>query len=466
MLFNSLEFLLFFPLTVGGYFLLPNTLRNYFLLAASCFFYMFFNPVYILILFYTIAVDYIAAIQIEKNLNKASAKRNWLWASLFANIGALVLFKYADFLLDTFSVFLHVAKVDHSFSAWHILLPIGLSFHTFQAISYVVEVYKGKQNAEKNLLNYALYVMFFPQLVAGPIERPQRLLHQFRTHQKLQYENLSLGLKWMIWGFFKKVVVADNLALIVDKVYDDPLHQSGWPLILATVLFAFQIYGDFSGYSDIAKGTAKILGFDLMINFNLPYFAKSVSEFWKRWHISLSQWFRDYVFIPMGGSRQSLFQNIMLTFALSGLWHGANVNFIIWGLLNGLFVYMHKKLSHFKFKIFGWVQIIFTFLLIDFSWIFFRSKDFGQALHSIGNLFSNLSFGRVTQLGIERHHWGIALAMLSFMLAMEAWTRKATLIGWWHSANRFSKVAFLNLLLFLIVFFGVFEHRSFIYFQF
>lgn len=466
MLFNSLAFVIFFPLVVAGYFVLPSRFRNIFLLAASCYFYMYFNPVYILILFYTIAVDYIAGLKIEKNTGNKKRQKGWLYASLVANLGALAFFKYADFILENVNSVLHLARVDHSYSLLHILLPIGLSFHTFQAISYTVEVYRGNQKAERNLIDYSLYVMFFPQLVAGPIERPQRLIHQFKERHYFSYENFSIGAKWILWGMFKKIVVADNLATIVDAVYNNPYNYNGWALITATVLFAFQIYGDFSGYSDIAKGTAKILGFDLMINFNLPYFSKNVSEFWRRWHISLSGWFKDYVYISLGGNKRKFFRNTFITFALSGMWHGASFTYLIWGLLNGLFVYFDKLFSNWSLKIPAIIRISVTFIIIDFCWIFFRATSLGDAGYIITHAFSDLSLQSLLSIGLGRHIWLIAITMLVFMLATEWFTKQKSIIDWWQTTTRLKKVVFLNVLLLFMLFFGVFEHRTFIYFQF
>ncbi len=427
---------------------------------------MVFNPVYVLILFYTIVVDYIAGLKIEKHKNNVRTKKYWLFASLVANIGALAFFKYADFILENLNSVFHLVQIDHSYSLLHILLPIGLSFHTFQAISYTVEVYRGHQKAERNLIDYSLYVMFFPQLVAGPIERPQRLLHQFKEKHFFKYENFSLGAKWILWGLFKKIVVADNLSVIVDAVYNSPQNHSGLALITATFLFAFQIYGDFSGYSDIAKGTAKILGFDLMINFNLPYFSKNVSEFWRRWHISLSSWFKDYVYIPLGGSRKKVLRSTFFTFALSGLWHGANVTYLIWGALNGLLVYMEKTIFNRGFNFPAWLKIGFTFMAIDFCWIVFRASNLTDAWYIINHLFTNWSVNSIAAIGVDRHHWLIAIAMLAFMIAVEWISRHKSIIETWHNATRIKKVAFLNILLFLMLCFGVFEHRTFIYFQF
>jgi alginate O-acetyltransferase complex protein AlgI len=466
MLFNSLAFALFFPIVVAGYFLLPLRFRNIFLLGSSVYFYMYFNPVYILILAYTIAVDYIAGIRIEHHEGNRKIQKRWLYASLVANLGALAFFKYADFILENVFYFLKIVHVDHSFSLLHILLPIGLSFHTFQAISYTVDVYRGKQKAEKNILVYSLYVMFFPQLVAGPIERPHALIHQFKERHFFTYENFSLGSKWILWGLFKKIVVADNLATLVDAVYKNPHDHSGWALIVATILFAFQIYGDFSGYSDIAKGTAKILGFELSINFNIPYFSQSVSEFWRRWHISLSSWFKEYVYIPMGGSREKSFRNTFVTFAFSGMWHGANFTYLIWGLINGLLVYLHKRFSKVNFIIPVFIKIIFTFMLIDFCWIFFRASSLDDAFYIITHSFMSLSSLSLKTIGVDRHIWLVALMMLAFMITVEWVTKEMSVIGWWQTTKRLNKIVFLNVLLFFMLFFGVFEHRTFIYFQF
>ncbi len=466
MLFNSLAFALFFPVVVAGYFLLPWRFRNLFLLAASVYFYMYFNPVYILILAYTIAVDYYAGIRIEKNRGKKNIQRRWLYASLVANLGALAFFKYAGFILENVYAIFDLAHINHPSTLLQILLPVGLSFHTFQAISYTVEVYRGKQKAEKNLLTYSLYVMFFPQLVAGPIERPQALIHQFKERHYFTYENFALGSKWIIWGLFKKIVVADNLANIVDAVYKHPHDHTGWALIIATVLFAFQIYGDFSGYSDIARGTARILGFELSINFKLPYFSQSVGEFWRRWHVSLSGWFKEYVYINMGGNKKNTFRNTMVTFALSGLWHGANFTYAIWGIINGFLVYLHKSIFSKPVKIPGIIKIIATFILIDFCWIFFRAATLHDAFYIITHSFYDLSYNSVVSMGIERHLWLISSAMLCFMLMAEWLTRGSSLIIWWQNTKPLNKIIFLNALLFFMLFFGVFEHRTFIYFQF
>src|SRR5882724_10012332 len=325
MVFNSLQFLIFFPVITILYFLLKRTGRIYMLLAASCYFYMAFIPVYILILIITILIDYFAGIFIARS--EGRKKKYFLWISIVSTCLVLFIFIYYNFFIgtanDLFTLF-HVPKV---LNFANIILPIGLSFHTFQSLSYVIEVYRGRQKAERNFIVYALYVMFYPQLVAGPIERPQNLLHQFYEEHEFSYARVGEGLKQMTWGFFKKVVIADRLSILVDHVYNQAHHYQGWPLIVATYFFTFQIYCDFSGYSDIAIGAAKVMGFKLMDNFKRPYFSKSIPEFWRRWHISLSTWFRDYLYIPLGGNRVNAFRrqlNIFIVFLVSGLWHGAN----------------------------------------------------------------------------------------------------------------------------------------------
>jgi alginate O-acetyltransferase complex protein AlgI len=301
MLFNSIEFAFFFPVVTFLFFLLPHRFRWLLLLLASCFFYMFFKPVYILILLFTILIDYFAGLLMAKQAEKKKRKRILLM-SIVANVGILVVFKYYNFVAENFQLALDSMHKTGHIPLLHMLLPIGLSFHTFQAMSYTIEVYRGNQKPEKHLGIYALYVMFYPQLVAGPIERPQNILHQFHEEKKFSYENMRYGLVMMAWGLFKKVVIADRLALFVNHVYGSPFKYQGLPLITGTVFFAFQIYCDFSGYSDIARGSARCMGYDLMQNFDRPYRSKSIAEFWTRWHISLSTWFRDYLYIPLGGT--------------------------------------------------------------------------------------------------------------------------------------------------------------------
>jgi len=347
-LFNSIEFVIFFPVVTVLYFLLPHTLRWLLLLIASCVFYMAFVPKYILVLFTLIIVDFTAGIFIEKAEGK---KRKLIFfGSIFANLSILVFFKYFNFFSDI--VFRLANRLDIAYShpllTW--ALPLGISFHTFQSMSYTFEVYYGRQKALHHLGIYALYVMFYPQLVAGPIERPQNLLPQFFTKHHFSYSRLVDGLRLMASGFIKKILIADYLALFVDSIFNEFRAYQGLALWIATYFFAFQIYCDFSGYTDIARGAAKVMGYDLMENFNRPYFAKSISEFWRRWHISLSTWLRDYLYIPLGGNRVSWIRriiNVFIVFLISGLWHGANFTYLAWGALHGAYILLGMMFAPF-----------------------------------------------------------------------------------------------------------------------
>ncbi|HEX9151874.1 MAG TPA: MBOAT family O-acyltransferase, partial [Flavobacterium sp.] len=326
--------------------------------------------------------------------------------SLIANIGVLAVFKYYNFLNENLSFLIGSLGYQNKIPFLYILLPIGLSFHTFQAMSYTIEVYRGNYKAEKNFGIYALYVMFFPQLVAGPIERPQNILPQFHIKQYLNYEDLTAGFRLMLWGFFKKIVIADRLAVYVDSVYNNAERHSGITLLIATIFFAFQIYCDFSGYSDIALGTARVMGYRLMLNFRRPYLSRSIKEFWSRWHISLSTWFRDYLYIPLGGNRVSKprwYLNIFIVFMISGLWHGASWTYIIWGALHGFYQVFGLLADKLKEKIPslslkpGPLQIIFqiglTFILATFAWIFFRANSVQDAFTIVNGIFTWKSGG-------------------------------------------------------------------------
>lgn len=397
MLFNSLDFLLFFSLVTVLYFLLKHPYRWILLLVASCIFYMFFKPVYILILGFTIVIDYLAGIYIERS--SANNKKKFLILSIIANVGVLAFFKYYNFFNDSITSLSSLLKINNTIPHLDILLPIGLSFHTFQAMSYTIEIYKGRQKAERHFGIYALYVMFYPQLVAGPIERPQNILPQLHTEKYFNYPMVVAGLRLMLWGFFKKMVIADNLSPIVDNVYGNPTQQNGFTFLIATYFFAFQIYCDFSGYSDIALGSAKVMGIELMRNFNIPYIATSVKEFWERWHISLSTWFRDYVYIPLGGNRVTKSRwiiNLLIVFLLSGFWHGANWTFLIWGLLHGSFLVIEllvnstiRKSIDTSSKWWKFISVLVTFHLVLFAWIFFRANSVDNALYVINQIVFN-----------------------------------------------------------------------------
>jgi len=410
MLFNSLHFLIFFPVVTTLYFLLPHRYRWALLLAASCYFYMALIPAYILILFFLIGVDYIAGLLIE---NAAGVKRKlFLILSLVANIGVLGFFKYFNFLNDNIHHLAEALGFSWPVANLSIILPVGLSFHTFQSISYTIEVYRGRQRAERHLGIYALYVMFYPQLVAGPIERPQNLLHQFFDKHSFDYQRVTDGLKLMAWGLFKKVVIADRLAEAVNQVYDSPEGYSGAALLLATYYFAIQIYCDFSGYTDIALGAAQVMGFRLMENFRSPYHASSIAEFWKRWHISLSTWFRDYLYIPLGGNRISKprwYFNLFFVFLVSGLWHGANWTFVIWGAFHGFYLIFSLWTQNIRQRLtsllsldrapalHNLLRVFLTFNLVAFAWIFFRAPSLSQALYIVSHLFA---FGSSPRPGV------------------------------------------------------------------
>jgi alginate O-acetyltransferase complex protein AlgI len=470
MLFNSAEFLLFFPIVTILYFLTPYNLRWFVLLLASCVFYMYFIPVYILILFFTIIIDYMAGIMIEKTEHY---KKKFLILSIIANVGVLAFFKYFNFLA------LNINSVSDKdiVPLLNIILPIGLSFHTFQAMSYTIEVYRGNQKAEKHFGIYALYVMFYPQLVAGPIERPQNILFQFRQKHNFNIDLLYSGLRLMLWGLFKKVVVADRLSIYVDAIYNDPITYSNYlNILIAFLFFSVQIYCDFSGYSDMAIGAARVMGIDLMVNFNRPYFSKNIREFWTRWHISLSTWFRDYLYIPLGGNRVNksrLYFNIAIVFLLSGLWHGANWTFVVWGGLHAIFILANTAWGKYFFKksnfINGFISSLITFSVVTIAWVFFRATNFSEAFLLLKNLFtfSHLhSFAPVVSLkGIE---FGIGSLIISvFIIIFTFYVEKnADTLMLSLSNKKVKDISFCSIVLVLIILFGVFQRNSFIYFQF
>jgi D-alanyl-lipoteichoic acid acyltransferase DltB (MBOAT superfamily) len=340
MLFNSIQFLIFFPVIATIYFLLPHRYRWLLLLVGSYYFYMSWKPEYIILILASTLIDYSVGLKLGSE-SRPAIRRRWLLLSLVTNLGLLFSFKYFNFFNDSFRQLFQMANLSYPVPALNVLLPVGISFYTFQTLSYTIDVYRGKIQPERHLGVFALFVSFFPQLVAGPIERSGNLLPQFYQKTAVDYERIISGLQRMTWGFFKKVVIADRLALLVNTVYNHPTEFSGMPLIIATYAFGFQIYCDFSAYSDIAIGAARVMGFDLMENFRQPYYARSIPEFWRRWHISLSTWFRDYVYLPLGGNRVKLPHwvfNILVVFVVSGLWHGANWTFVIWGALHGIFM--------------------------------------------------------------------------------------------------------------------------------
>ncbi len=407
MLFNSIGFLVFFPIVTLLYFLLPFKFRWFHLLAASCIFYMAFIPIYILILFFTIIVDYFAGIYIEKS--SGSKRKLYLIISIIANVSVLAVFKYYNFFIDNFNGLFHVLHLTSaSLPLLKIILPVGLSFHTFQAMSYTIEVYRGVQKAEYHFGIYALYVMFYPQLLAGPIERPQNLLHQFRENHTFDYDRVTSGLRLMLWGFFKKIVIADRFGALVDKVYSNPHHYNGVTLTLAAIFFVYEIYCDFSGYTDIARGAARIMGFKLMKNFDRPFSGRSISEYWSRWHISLTTWFRDYVFYPLsislskskGNRTLKLYAALFTVYFISGLWHGANWTFVLFGGLHGCYVVFAVITKKSREKLENFIGLsklpalsaffdrIIVFALVAFALIFFRASNVHDAYYIATHIFS------------------------------------------------------------------------------
>lgn len=480
MLFNSIEFLIFFPIVTILYFLLPHKVRWLLLLVSSCLFYMAFVPKYIIILAVTIIIDYFSGIIIARINPKR--KRLFLIISLLTNIGMLFVFKYFNFFnqnIASLATFLHWKYPIRDLS---ILLPIGLSFHTFQSMSYIIEVYRGKQQPEKNFGIYALYVMYYPQLVAGPIERPQNMLHQFHTEHKFDGQRVSDGLKLMAWGFFKKIVIADNLALVVNSVYKNPSSVNGLSLLIATYFFAFQIYCDFSGYTDIARGASRVMGIELMENFKRPYFSKTIKEFWRRWHISLSSWFSDYVYISLGGSRCAKWKwlrNLMIVFLLSGLWHGANWTYIIWGGLNGFYLVfailskdIREKFVRFMHldrypKLNSLVKVFCTFNLVCFSWIFFRASSLGEALSIVKRIFMEFSLRiDIGRAGVTRYQLGLCCGVVIFLLFVQLFQRYGLMADKLNRQHLVIRWGVYYAGLALLILLGVFNTNSFIYFQF
>ncbi len=499
MLFNSLQFCFFFPIVTLIYFLLPHRFRWAWLLAASCWFYMAFIPVYILILCFTIVVDYFSAILIEQS--RGPRRKQFLVASLGANVGVLVFFKYINFLNGNLSGLAHWLHWNYPIGALRILLPIGLSFHTFQSMAYTIEVYRGRQKAERHFGQVALYVLFYPQLVAGPIERPHHMLPQLHERHSFDGDRAADGLRIMLWGCFKKMVIADRLAHLVNPVFNHPADYPGPLLLLATIAFAYQIYCDFSGYSDIAIGAAKVMGFRLMMNFDRPYSARSVSEFWRRWHISLSTWFRDYLYIPLGGNRvprARWFLNLLITFLVSGMWHGANWTFAVWGGLHGLYLIGSIWTKPLRDRLVGWTHLdrapwlhaffqrSVTFVLISFAWIFFRANTVSEATFIVTRLFNGFhgstmamlseqiytTLGANMQLKILLPHLtgfgilGITAAQIVLLEVVQFLQGNGTIERVIAHRPLPLRWAAYYAMLFNILLFGVFEQSAFIYFQF
>lgn len=405
MLFNSFKFLIFFPIVVFLYYIVPGKLKKTWLLLASYYFYMCWNAKYVVLILFSTVATYVSGILIERCkrtdsniITQTRKKKLIVIICIVVNLLILCYFKYLSFFFNTISSVLGLIKIDFVAPTIDVLLPVGISFYTFQALGYIIDVYRDEIYAEKNFITYALFVSFFPQLVAGPIERSKNLIRQVSINHKFDYEMTKEGILLMIWGYFLKIVVADRIAIFVDAVYGDYEKYGGTYLIVATILFAIQIYCDFGGYSIIAMGAAKCLGIDLMSNFNAPYCATSVANFWRRWHISLTSWFKDYLYIPLGGSRKGQIRkhiNRMIVFLVSGLWHGANLSFVMWGAINGLYQIIGELCNPVKVKFASIFKInreafgsklfcvLSTFILVDFSWIFFRANSLHDSLKII-----------------------------------------------------------------------------------
>ena len=409
MLFNSISFLIFFPVVILLYFIIPHRFRYIWLLAASYYFYMAWNPVYALLMLTSTFITYTSGILIDKanktsgGGNAAKLKNIYVSISFILKLSILFFFKYFYFAVDNINILLSALHIQLIQPKFDIILPVGISFYTFQALSYTVDVYRKEINAEHNFLKYALFVSFFPQLVAGPIERSKNLLVQVSQKHIFSYKRMKDGLLLMLFGYFLKMVIADRAAILVNFVFENYEAYMGLEIAVAAIFFAVQIYGDFAGYSAIAIGAAWIMGFKIMQNFNHPYFALNVQDFWKRWHISLSTWFRDYVYIPLGGSRYSKlkkYRNIIIVFLASGLWHGANWTYVVWGALHGFYQITGDLLKPVRNKIeaifkinttcfsYRLFNIIITFILVDFAWLFFRAPDIETAVIMTKQMFS------------------------------------------------------------------------------
>ena len=495
--FNSINFMIFFPVVLALYFVIPKALRQIWLLAASYYFYMSWNARYALLIAASTLITYVSGIAIERYRESGRTGRRLtvLFSCLGINLGILLFFKYGNFLiasLDRGLELLHIGSVDQRL---YFLLPVGISFYTFQALGYTIDVYRGDVRAETNLIRYALFVSFFPQLVAGPIERSKNLLSQMQNIAEIKLWNarrVTSGTILMIWGFFVKMVIADRAAVLVNTVFDNYHMYGSTELVLAAVFFALQIYCDFGSYSLIAIGAAKIMGFELMENFNTPYFACSIRDFWSRWHISLSTWFRDYLYIPLGGNRRGRVRksvNIMIVFLASGLWHGADWSYVVWGGIHGAYQVIGDYLASFREKCirklrvntacFSWkfLQTTVTFILVVFAWIFFRADSIGDALQYIRRIWVRptpwvLFNGEIFTLGLDRPEMNIlfvAICMLGlvdlvryrkkmtldvFLMQQNLWFRGGIMIG-------------LVVLIFVCGKYGVgFDPQQFIYFQF
>lgn len=495
--FNSLNFMVFFPVVVMLYFVIPKATRQIWLLAASYYFYMSWNPKYAILIAASTLITYLSGIIIDRYRNSGLKGRilTVMFLCLGVNLGILFFFKYGNFAIgsmDKMLNILHIGAVDYRFQ---FLLPVGISFYTFQALGYTIDVYRGEVRAETNLIRYALFVSFFPQLVAGPIERSKNLLSQMQNIANIKLWNtkrVTAGANLMVWGFFMKMVIADRAAILVNTVFGNYRMYGSTELITAAVLFAIQIYCDFGSYSLIAIGAAKIMGFELMENFNTPYFARSIRDFWGRWHISLSTWFRDYLYIPLGGNRKGKRRkavNIMIVFLASGLWHGANWSYVAWGGIHGAYqvigdyIRPYKEKCIRKLKIdtecFSWkfLQAGVTFFLVVFAWIFFRAASIRDAFLYIRRIWmrptpQNFFNGGIYTLGLERPEMNILLFSIGLLLLADLlrFKKGVTIDSFLMRQNLWFRWAVLYGLIILTFVWGKYgagyDPQQFIYFQF
>ena len=493
MLFNSIDFLFFFPLVVMIYFVIPRKLRYLWLLVASYYFYMCWNPKYALLMATSTVITYVSGYLLDRinqsdRADKTKLRKLCVAGSFVSNLLILGVFKYANFLIENISGMLGALGFQTIEYRLDLLLPVGISFYTFQALSYTMDVYYGKIKAEKSLLRYALYVSFFPQLVAGPIERSDNLLPQIQNVEKINVWNFTRirnGVLLMMWGLFQKLVIADRVAILVNQVYDNYTQYGMVELVVATVLFAFQIYCDFGGYSTIAKGAAEVMGFELMLNFKQPYLAVNIKEFWRRWHISLTSWFTDYLYIPLGGNRKGEFRkyvNIFIVFSVSGLWHGASWNFIAWGVIHAIYQIVGNLRQSITRKVTGKkeMQISFSkrirktivnFVLVDFAWLFFCAGSFRVAVGIIRQMFTVVSATSLLNLGLDTANWVILLVALLILLFVDILhEKKLSVIAWVEKQELWLRWMLYLGLIWCTIMFGIYgiayDTSQFIYFQF
>ncbi|WP_179021462.1 MBOAT family O-acyltransferase [Winogradskyella forsetii] len=489
MLFNSVDFAIFFPIVFILYWLLSRNLtaRNVLILVASYLFYGWWDYRFLSLIVISSLVDFIVGKFIYQAESKKK-KKLLLFLSLFTNLGFLFYFKYTNFFIDSFINGFALFGQELNITTLNIILPVGISFYTFQTLSYTIDIYRNQLKPTKNALAFFSFVAFFPQLVAGPIERASHLLPQFYKKHEFNYNNVKTGFLLIGFGLFKKMIIADRAAIVVNQVFNNPELYSGIEVVLATVLFAFQIYCDFSAYSDIAIGAARTLGFDLMKNFDSPYFSKSITEFWRRWHISLSTWFRDYVYIPLGGSKRGKYKtyaNLFIVFVVSGLWHGAAATFLIWGAIHGFIIVLEKATNDERKKVYKKVGLannkfsgklffsIITFTIVCFAWIFFRASSFEIAMTLIKSIPTNnfIIFFKddLYNLGLDRYQLIILTLTIVTLLILEVVDRRKNLMVFLkNQLFVFRWMVYLNII-FIINVFGVYgenDTSQFIYFQF